>query len=109
MIWREIGDHGEALAADRLPNQKKLSFPTALRWKLETIYQMTLDFIKDALQSVEDNIRLADSLEEKHTRIDQLERKLRKLHSQPRRNVYHKLGSILSISFLSLYRLRTML
>ena len=42
---------------------------------------MTLNFIKEALQSVEENdIQLADSLEEKHKNIDLLERKLRKTH-----------------------------
>ena len=49
--------------------------------ELREIYQMTLNFIKEALQSVEENdIQLADSLEEKHKNIDQLERKLRKTH-----------------------------
>ena len=77
-----IGDHGEALLqlTDYLI-KKKVIFSEAALEELETIYQMTLDFIKDALQSVEDNnIELADSLEEKHTKIDQLERKLRKTH-----------------------------
>lgn len=77
-----IGDHGEALLqlTDYLI-KKKVIFSEAALEELETIYQMTLNFVKDALQSVEDNnIELADSLEEKHTKIDQLERKLRKTH-----------------------------
>ena len=77
-----IGDHGEALLqlTDYLI-KKKVIFSEAALEELETIYQMTLNFIKDALQSVEDNnIELADSLEENHTKIDQLERKLRKTH-----------------------------
>ena len=77
-----IGDHGEALLhlTDYLIKKKVMFSESALE-ELREIYQMTLNFIKEALQSVEENdIQLADSLEEKHKNIDQLERKLRKTH-----------------------------
>ena len=77
-----IGDHGEALLhlTDYLIKKKVVFSESALE-ELREIYQMTLNFIKEALQSVEENdIQLADSLEEKHKNIDLLERKLRKTH-----------------------------
>ena len=61
--------------------RKKVVFSETALEELDEIYQMTLSFVKESLQSVEENdIKLADTLEEKHAKIDQLERKLRKTH-----------------------------
>ena len=77
-----IGDHSEALLnlTDYL-HRKKVEFSPAALAELENIYQLTLDFIKEALTSVETNdVELANTLEAKHTAIDKLERSLRKTH-----------------------------
>ena len=77
-----IGDHSEALLnlTDYL-HRKKVEFSPAALEELENIYHLTLDFIKEALNSVEtNNVDLANSLEAKHAEIDKLERSLRKTH-----------------------------
>ena len=58
-----------------------MEFSPAALAELENIYQLTLDFIKEALTSVETNdVELANTLEAKHAAIDKLERSLRKTH-----------------------------
>ena len=77
-----IGDHSEALInlTDYLL-RKKVTFSPAALEELEKIYHMTLEFIKEALTSVETNdVELANNLTAKHEAIDKLERKLRKTH-----------------------------
>lgn len=77
-----IGDHSEALInlTDYLI-RKKVTFSPAALEELEKIYHMTLEFIKEALTSVETNdVELANNLTAKHEAIDKLERKLRKTH-----------------------------
>ena len=77
-----IGDHAEALInlTDYL-QRKNVQFSDAALQELADIYQKTTDFIKDALDSVENNdIEKAQSLIERHKEINNMERVLRKTH-----------------------------
>lgn len=77
-----IGDHAEALLnlTDYL-QRKNVEFSEAALQELADIYQKTTDFIKDALDSVENNdIEKAQSLIERHKEINNIERVLRKTH-----------------------------
>ena len=77
-----IGDHAEALInlTDYL-QRKNVEFSEAALQELADIYQKTTDFIKDALDSVENNdIEKAQSLIERHKEINNIERVLRKTH-----------------------------
>ena len=103
-IWNGFGDHAEALInlTDYL-QRKNVEFSEAALQELADIYQKTTGFIKDALDSVENNdIEKAQSLIERHKEINNMERVLRKTHiktPQQGRSVQHKLGSTLSTSF----------
>ncbi|MDU2559270.1 Na/Pi cotransporter family protein [Streptococcus mitis] len=77
-----IGDHAEALLnlTDYL-QRKNVEFSEAALQELADIYQKTTGFIKDALDSVENNdIEKAQSLIERHKEINNMERVLRKTH-----------------------------
>ncbi len=77
-----IGDHAEGLLnlTDYL-QRKDVHFSEAALEELADIYQKTTDFIKDALDSVENNdIEKAQSLIERHKEINNMERVLRKTH-----------------------------
>lgn len=77
-----IGDHAEGLLnlTDYL-QRKNVQFSDAALEELADIYQKTTDFIKDALDSVENNdIEKAQSLIERHKEINNMERVLRKTH-----------------------------
>ena len=77
-----IGDHAEALInlTDYL-QRKNVEFSEAALQELADIYQKTTGFIKDALDSVENNdIEKAQSLIERHKEINNMERVLRKTH-----------------------------
>ncbi|EGU68668.1 Na/Pi-cotransporter II-like protein [Streptococcus mitis bv. 2 str. SK95] len=77
-----IGDHAEGLLnlTDYL-QRKDVHFSEAALEELADIYQKTTDFIKDALDSVENNdIEKAQSLIERHKEINNMERILRKTH-----------------------------
>ena len=77
-----IGDHAEGLLnlTDYL-QRKNVQFSEAALQELADIYQKTTDFIKDALDSVENNdIEKAQSLIERHKEINNMERVLRKTH-----------------------------
>ncbi len=77
-----IGDHAEALInlTDYL-QRKNVEFSEAALQELADIYQKTTAFIKDALDSVENNdIEKAQSLIERHKEINNMERVLRKTH-----------------------------
>lgn len=77
-----IGDHTEALLnlTDYL-QRKNVEFSDAALKELEEVYRQTSDFIKDALDSVENNdIEKARSLVERHEAINKIERVLRKTH-----------------------------
>ncbi|MFC2798261.1 MAG: Na/Pi cotransporter family protein [Streptococcus halitosis] len=77
-----IGDHAEGLLnlTDYL-QRKNVQFSEAALQELADIYQKTTDFIKDALDSVENNdIEKAHSLIERHKEINNMERVLRKTH-----------------------------
>lgn len=77
-----IGDHAEALLnlTDYL-QRKNVEFSEAALQELADIYQKTTDFIKDALDSVENNdVEKAQSLIERHKEINNIERVLRKTH-----------------------------
>ncbi|QQB99790.1 Na/Pi cotransporter family protein [Streptococcus oralis] len=77
-----IGDHAEGLLnlTDYLQH-KNVQFSDAALEELADIYQKTTDFIKDALDSVENNdIEKAQSLIERHKEINNMERVLRKTH-----------------------------
>ena len=77
-----IGDHAEGLLnlTDYL-QRKDVHFSAAALEELADIYQKTTDFIKDALDSVENNdIEKAQSLIERHKEINNMERILRKTH-----------------------------
>ena len=77
-----IGDHAEALInlTDYL-QRKNVEFSEAALQELADIYQKTTGFIKDALDSVENNdIEKAQSLIERHKEINNTERVLRKTH-----------------------------
>ena len=77
-----IGDHAEGLLnlTDYL-QRKDVHFSEAALEELAEIYQATTTFIKDALDSVENNdIEKAQSLIERHKEINNMERVLRKTH-----------------------------
>lgn len=77
-----IGDHAEGLLnlTDYL-QRKDVHFSEAALEELANIYRKTTDFIKDALDSVENNdIEKAQSLIERHKEINNMERVLRKTH-----------------------------
>lgn len=77
-----IGDHAEGLLnlTDYL-QRKNVHFSEAALQELAEIYQATTAFIKDALDSVENNdIEKAQSLIERHKEINNMERVLRKTH-----------------------------
>ena len=77
-----IGDHAEGLLnlTDYL-QRKDVHFSEAALEELADIYQKTTGFIKDALDSVENNdIEKAQSLIERHKEINNMERVLRKTH-----------------------------
>ena len=77
-----IGDHAEGLLnlTDYL-QRKDVHFSEAALQELADIYQKTTAFIKDALDSVENNdIEKAQSLIERHKEINNMERILRKTH-----------------------------
>ena len=77
-----IGDHAEGLInlTDYL-QRKNVQFSDAALEELAEIYQATTAFIKDALDSVENNdIEKAQSLVERHKEINNMERVLRKTH-----------------------------
>ena len=77
-----IGDHAEGLLnlTDYL-QRKNVQFSEAALEELAEIYQATTAFIKDALDSVENNdIEKAQSLIERHKEINNIERVLRKTH-----------------------------
>lgn len=77
-----IGDHAEGLLnlTDYL-QRKNVQFSEAALEELADIYQATTAFIKDALDSVENNdIEKAQSLIERHKEINNMERVLRKTH-----------------------------
>ena len=77
-----IGDHAEGLLnlTDYL-QRKDVHFSEAALEELADIYQTTTAFIKDALDSVENNdIEKAQSLIERHKEINNMERVLRKTH-----------------------------
>ena len=77
-----IGDHAEGLLnlTDYL-QRKDVHFSEAALEELADIYQKTTEFIKDALDSVENNdIEKAQRLIERHKEINNMERVLRKTH-----------------------------
>ena len=77
-----IGDHAEGLLnlTDYL-QRKDVHFSEAALEELADIYRKTTEFIKDALDSVENNdIEKAQSLIERHKEINNMERILRKTH-----------------------------
>ena len=77
-----IGDHAEGLLnlTDYL-QRKDVHFSESALEELADIYQKTTEFIKDALDSVENNdIEKAQSLIERHKEINNMERVLRKTH-----------------------------
>ena len=77
-----IGDHAEGLLnlTDYL-QRKDVHFSEAALEELADIYQKTTEFIKDALDSVENNdIEKAQSLIERHKEINNMELVLRKTH-----------------------------
>lgn len=77
-----IGDHAEGLLnlTDYL-QRKNVQFSEAALEELAEIYQATTAFIKDALDSVENNdIEKAQSLIGRHKEINNMERVLRKTH-----------------------------
>ena len=77
-----IGDHAEGLInlTDYL-QRKNVQFSEAALEELAAIYHATTEFIKDALDSVENNdIEKAQRLIERHKEINNMERVLRKTH-----------------------------
>ena len=77
-----IGDHAEGLLnlTDYL-QRKDVHFSESALEELADIYRKTTEFIKDALDSVENNdIEKAQSLIERHKEINNMERVLRKTH-----------------------------
>ena len=77
-----IGDHAEALInLNDYLQRKNVQFSNSALEELEDIYRQTSDFVKDALESVENNdLELAESLNERHEAINKMERVLRKTH-----------------------------
>ena len=77
-----IGDHAEALInLNDYLQRKNVQFSNSALEELEDIYRQTSDFVKDALESVENNdLEKAQSLIERHKAINKMERVLRKTH-----------------------------
>ena len=77
-----IGDHAEALInLNDYLQRKNVQFSNSALEELEEIYRQTSEFVKDALESVENNdLEMADSLIERHEAINKMERVLRKTH-----------------------------
>ena len=77
-----IGDHAEALInLNDYLQRKNVQFSNSALEELEEIYRQTSDFVKDALESVENNdLEKAQSLIERHEAINKMERVLRKTH-----------------------------
>ena len=77
-----IGDHAEALLnLNDYLQRKNVQFSNSALEELEDIYRQTSEFVKDALESVENNdLEMAESLIERHEAINKMERVLRKTH-----------------------------
>ena len=77
-----IGDHAEALInINDYLQRKSVQFSNSALEELEDIYRQTSEFVKDALESVENNdLEMAESLIERHEAINKMERVLRKTH-----------------------------
>ena len=77
-----IGDHAEALInLNDYLQRKNVQFSNSALEELEEIYRQTSDFVKDALESVENNdLQKAQTLIERHEAINKMERVLRKTH-----------------------------
>ena len=77
-----IGDHAEALInLNDYLQRKNVQFSNSALEELEEIYRQTSDFVKDALESVENNdLEKAQTLIERHESINKMERVLRKTH-----------------------------
>ena len=77
-----IGDHAEALLnLNDYLQRKNVQFSEAALEELAEIYLKTSDFVKDALESVENNdLEKAQALIERHEDINKMERVLRKTH-----------------------------
>lgn len=77
-----IGDHAEALInLNDYLQRKNVQFSNSALEELEEIYRQTSDFVKDALECVENNdLEKAQSLIERHKAINKMERVLRKTH-----------------------------
>ena len=77
-----IGDHAEALInINDYLQRKNVQFSNSALEELEDIYRQTSEFVKDALESVENNdLEMAESLIERHEAINKMERVLRKTH-----------------------------
>ena len=77
-----IGDHAEALInLNDYLQRKNVQFSNSALEELEEIYRQTSEFVKDALESVENNdLEMAESLIKRHEAINKMERVLRKTH-----------------------------
>ena len=77
-----IGDHAEALInLNDYLQRKNVQFSEAALEELADIYLKTSEFVKDALESVENNdLEKAQALIERHEDINNMERVLRKTH-----------------------------
>ena len=77
-----IGDHAEAIInINDYLQRKNVQFSNSALEELEDIYRQTSEFVKDALESVENNdLEMAESLIERHEAINKMERVLRKTH-----------------------------
>ena len=77
-----IGDHAEALLnLNDYLQRKNVQFSEAALEELAEIYLKTSDFVKDALESVENNdLEKAQALIQRHEDINNMERVLRKTH-----------------------------
>ena len=77
-----IGDHAEALInLNDYLQRKNVQFSNSALEELEDIYRQTSEFVKDALEGVENNdLEMAESLIERHEAINKMERVLRKTH-----------------------------
>ena len=77
-----IGDHAEALInLNDYLQRKNVQFSNSALEELEDIYRQTSEFVKDALESVENNdLEMAESLIKRHEAINKMERVLRKTH-----------------------------